>query len=44
MNLFFLVAKGKVKVVSSRFYINNPIDNEDFGVIMVLKEDSTKKF
>jgi uncharacterized protein (TIGR02996 family) len=27
-----------LKVVSSRFYINNPIDiDEDFGVIMVLK-------
>ena len=36
--LILLSSKKAVKVVSSRFYINNPIDiDEDFGVIMVLK-------
>ncbi|PRM90754.1 cystathionine gamma-synthase [Aliarcobacter cryaerophilus] len=36
--LILLSSKKAVKVVSSKFYINNPIDiDEDFGVIIVLK-------
>ncbi|AYJ80647.1 cystathionine gamma-synthase [Aliarcobacter cryaerophilus ATCC 43158] len=42
--LILLSSKKAVNVVSSRFYINNPIDiDEDFGVIMVLKGRQYKK-